>query len=178
MGRLHETQIDQLDVRERSHELHANLHLSLEGDILEENGHSSRQTLAETNLEHNLRVDLLGCLIRCNIRDVVGRKGNAPLHEDDILGGIGIRADFVDVWGFGAKGESGKTDGVEEGRRGHGENLLDRVDNRATEDRFIDEPEALKESVHPVGRLALGCEAVLGEFALNVVPGPTTDTTN
>src|SRR5258708_11375794 len=58
MRLLHEAHINQLDVRERSHEFHANLHLSLERDVLKDHGNSSRQALADTDLEHNLWIGL------------------------------------------------------------------------------------------------------------------------
>ena len=63
-GLLHKRQVDQLYMREIRHELHADLHVSGEHHVFEQNGHRcTSQTLANADAENDLGVDLVQLLL-------------------------------------------------------------------------------------------------------------------
>ena len=114
-GRFQEGEVDDLDVGEVGHEFHSNAHLSGEAKVLQQDRHyCGRETPADANGEDNLGVDFLCDLFWGHIRDVIGGKGDGPVHHDDLFLCLGESADMIDTDCFVSEGEGGETKGIEE----------------------------------------------------------------
>lgn len=175
-GRVHEGEVNELNVGEVGHEFHFDTHLAGEAEILQQDGHGcGREALANTNGKHDLGVDLLSNLFWCHIGDVVGGKGNGPIHDNDIFLGFWECADAIDAGGFVSEGEGRETEGIEERRAAGGEELVHGGDDGGGEDWLVNFPEPLEEVVHPLCAFVFGDKPRLDKFTLNVVAGPSPD---
>lgn len=80
--RFQETEIDGLDVREVRGEFEFESHVTGEGHVLDEDGHSGADdAVSETNGEDDLGVDLGTQLTRGHVLDIRRCERHTPIHQ-------------------------------------------------------------------------------------------------
>jgi hypothetical protein len=161
---LQETKAQNLHMWEIGSQFQTNPHKSRKSDVFQKYWHDcGSETFTDADIQHNLWVDLVGGLLGCQVGDVIGSEREAPVHDDDVFGGIREGSHFVDPGRFGAEGEGAETKRVQKRGRVSAEHLIYGGNDGLRKHGFVYEPETIKEIVDPLCRLVLVEEADFDE---------------
>lgn len=77
-----EAKVEGLDVREVGGELELDAHVAFEGHVFDQDGHASTDdTLADTDSQYNLRIDLGTQLSWGHVLNISGVELDTPVHQ-------------------------------------------------------------------------------------------------
>ena len=113
-------------MREVRHQLEADLQVSRERHVFEEDWHRrARQTLSYAHAQDDLRVDFVQLLTFRQLGRIVRGERQPPLHDNDIILRAWVRLYFINPWCLRAKGERAETKRIQERRAVLREDLVD-----------------------------------------------------
>jgi hypothetical protein len=127
---LEERHFNLFDVRKRQLQFELEAHQAREGHVLDNDIQAlAHETLADADFKNNFRVDFILDLASSEVERVLGGKAELPVHQDDIVLGLGIRLDVLEARGLCAENKRLHLEAVKERRGRSRENLVDRANN-------------------------------------------------